>query len=53
MYPSKTITGKDTVFDRIEPLMAYLGNPENKIRAIHIAGTSGKTFEQLTMHQNY
>ncbi len=39
----KQLTGKDTVFDRIEPLMAYLGNPENKIRAIHIAGTSGKT----------
>ena len=39
----KQLTGRDTVFDRIEPLMAYLGNPENKIRAIHIAGTSGKT----------
>ncbi len=39
----KQLTGRDTVFDRIEPLMAYLGNPENRIRAIHIAGTSGKT----------
>ncbi|MEI9913409.1 MAG: hypothetical protein WDN66_00090 [Candidatus Saccharibacteria bacterium] len=23
--------------------MSYLGHPENKLRTIHIAGTSGKT----------
>ncbi len=39
----KQLTGKDTVLDRIKPLMAYLGNPENKLKTIHIAGTSGKT----------
>lgn len=37
------LTGKDTVLDRIKPLMAYLGNPESKFKTIHIAGTSGKT----------
>lgn len=39
----KELTGKDTVLDRIIPLMKILGNPENKIKTIHIAGTSGKT----------
>ncbi len=39
----KELTGKDTVLDRIKPLMSYLGNPENKLRTIHLAGTSGKT----------
>ncbi len=29
--------------ERMDPLMKYLGNPENKIKVIHIAGTSGKT----------
>jgi dihydrofolate synthase/folylpolyglutamate synthase len=37
------LTGKDTVLDRIVPLMKILGNPEDKLRTIHIAGTSGKT----------
>ena len=39
----KELTGKDTVFDRILPLMDFLGHPENELRTIHIAGTSGKT----------
>src|ERR1700722_7098159 len=39
----KELTGKDTVLDRILPLMEYLGHPENKLKTIHIAGTSGKT----------
>ena len=39
----KKLTGKDTVLDRIVPLMDFLGHPEDKIKAIHIAGTSGKT----------
>lgn len=39
----KELTGKDTVLDRIKPLMVYLGHPENQLRTIHIAGTSGKT----------
>lgn len=39
----KQLTGKDTTLDRIVPLMKLLGNPEAQLRAIHIAGTSGKT----------
>lgn len=37
------LTGKDTTLERIVPLMARLGNPQDKIPIIHIAGTSGKT----------
>jgi dihydrofolate synthase / folylpolyglutamate synthase len=29
--------------DNMLSLMAYLGNPQNKYRVIHVAGTSGKT----------
>jgi dihydrofolate synthase/folylpolyglutamate synthase len=39
----KQLTGKDTTLDRIRPLMKLLGNPQDKLRMIHIAGTSGKT----------
>jgi dihydrofolate synthase/folylpolyglutamate synthase len=39
----KELTGKDTVMDRIIPLMAFLGNPQDELKTIHIAGTSGKT----------
>jgi dihydrofolate synthase/folylpolyglutamate synthase len=37
------LTGKDTTLRRIRPLMKLLGNPQDKLRVIHIAGTSGKT----------
>lgn len=37
------LTGKDTTLKRIQPLMQMLGNPQDKLQAIHIAGTSGKT----------
>ena len=37
------LTGKDTTFERVRPLARLLGNPENQLRVIHIAGTSGKT----------
>jgi dihydrofolate synthase/folylpolyglutamate synthase len=37
------LTGKDTTLQRITALMALLGNPEKKLRVVHIAGTSGKT----------
>lgn len=37
------LTGKDTTLDRIWPLMAALGNPQQKVPIVHIAGTSGKT----------
>jgi dihydrofolate synthase / folylpolyglutamate synthase len=29
--------------DRIRTLMAYLGNPQDTLRIVHVAGTSGKT----------
>jgi dihydrofolate synthase/folylpolyglutamate synthase len=37
------LTGKDTTLDRVWPLMELAGNPQDKLRVIHIAGTSGKT----------
>jgi dihydrofolate synthase / folylpolyglutamate synthase len=37
------LTGQNTTLDRIGPLMALLGNPQNSTRVVHIAGTSGKT----------
>ncbi|MDQ5963739.1 MAG: Mur ligase protein [Patescibacteria group bacterium] len=37
------VTGKDITIDRTARLMAHLGNPEKRLRVIHIAGTSGKT----------
>jgi len=37
------LTGKDTTLARIRPLMKRIGNPENRLRVVHIAGTSGKT----------
>lgn len=37
------ITGKDITLKRMAPLMKALGNPQENLRVIHIAGTSGKT----------
>jgi dihydrofolate synthase / folylpolyglutamate synthase len=37
------IIGKDITLERMIPLMASLGNPERKLKIIHVAGTSGKT----------
>lgn len=39
----KEMTGQDITLDRMLPLMQLLGNPEAKLKIIHIAGTSGKT----------
>ncbi|TXG76745.1 hypothetical protein E6P97_03045 [Patescibacteria group bacterium] len=39
----KEFLGKDMTLDRMRPLMEVLGNPQDKLRIIHIAGTSGKT----------
>jgi len=36
-------TDKDLKFDQVKQLMAVLDNPQDKLRVIHIAGTSGKT----------
>jgi dihydrofolate synthase/folylpolyglutamate synthase len=37
------LTGKDTTLGRIRPLMKVLANPQDRLRIIHVAGTSGKT----------
>jgi dihydrofolate synthase/folylpolyglutamate synthase len=37
------LAGGNTTLDRISALMERLGHPERRLRAIHIAGTSGKT----------
>lgn len=37
------LTGKDVTLKRMHPLMELLGHPEQQLRIIHIAGTSGKT----------
>ena len=39
----KQLAGKDTTLDRIRPLMELLGNPQDRLKMVHIAGTSGKT----------
>jgi len=39
---SEPITGNYTL-DTIIGLMEYLGNPQNQLKVIHVAGTSGKT----------
>lgn len=39
----KELLGKDITLDRMVPLMDLLDNPQNKLRIIHVAGTSGKT----------
>jgi dihydrofolate synthase/folylpolyglutamate synthase len=40
---TKQTMGKHITLTRSEKLMAHLGNPEQKLRIVHIAGTSGKT----------
>lgn len=40
---TKEITGKNITLERMRPLMEHLGNPQEKLRIIHVAGTSGKT----------
>ncbi len=37
------LTGKDTTLERVKPLASLAGHPENQLKVIHIAGTSGKT----------
>jgi dihydrofolate synthase/folylpolyglutamate synthase len=39
----KVLTGRDTTFDRVGPLMERVGNPHELLKIIHVAGTSGKT----------
>lgn len=37
------VTGKDITLDRVRPLFHALGNPQKKLKIVHVAGTSGKT----------
>lgn len=37
------LTAKDITLDRMWPLMEVLGNPQDRLKVVHIAGTSGKT----------
>lgn len=39
----KEFLGKDITLERMRPLMRALGNPEQQLTVIHVAGTSGKT----------
>lgn len=39
----KETIGKDITLDRMRLLMDILGNPQTKLKVIHVAGTSGKT----------
>jgi dihydrofolate synthase/folylpolyglutamate synthase len=40
---AKTLTGKNLTLDRTMELLKIVGNPHNKLKVIHVAGTSGKT----------
>src|SRR5262249_15753705 len=40
---AKEVTGKNITLERMGPLLALVGNPHKRLRAIHVAGTSGKT----------
>lgn len=40
---AREVTGRDITLNRMRPLMALLGNPEKRLKVIHLAGTSGKT----------
>lgn len=35
--------GRDVTIERTQRLMTHIGNPEKRLRVIHVAGTSGKT----------
>jgi dihydrofolate synthase/folylpolyglutamate synthase len=44
-YLSRFYDNSRTVYtlDNMRELMEFLGNPQNKLRVVHVAGTSGKT----------
>lgn len=39
----RELLGKDITLARMMPLMKLLGNPEKRLKIVHVAGTSGKT----------
>jgi dihydrofolate synthase / folylpolyglutamate synthase len=41
-YAPASMTGRYST-DRMKTLMNYLGNPQNELKVVHVAGTSGKT----------
>ena len=41
-YEQRTPTPDDLKLDRMRALLARLGNPQNRLRIVHIAGTKGK-----------
>ena len=41
--PKKGLTKESYTLDRMFDLMNFLGNPQNQLKIIHVAGTSGKT----------
>ena len=40
---TEKVMGKDITVERMQRLMAHLGNPERQLKVVHVAGTSGKT----------
>jgi dihydrofolate synthase/folylpolyglutamate synthase len=40
---ARHITGKDVTVERTRPLLKAAGNPHERLKIIHVAGTSGKT----------
>ena len=38
-----SMTGRDLTTDRTLQLAEYVGNPQNELKVVHVAGTSGKT----------
>lgn len=39
----RELLGTDITLERMWPLMEVLGSPQNKLKVVHISGTSGKT----------
>lgn len=42
-WPDQLTRPNVYTLDTIIPLMDYLGNPQEKLKIVHVAGTSGKT----------
>lgn len=40
---AKRVTGKQMTLQRMLPLLATVGNPHERLKIVHVAGTSGKT----------
>ena len=41
-FEQRTPTPDDLKLDRMRALLARLGNPQNRLRILHVAGTKGK-----------